>query len=198
MDVQKKDDEFQEKEWIALAKSGDEAGWAELHRNYYKGLWSAVNQLVQDPALAEDIVQDAFLKAYRKIDTFKEQSKFSTWIYRIAMNQAYDVLRKLGRQKQKLGLFPLQEDEEKNPHEAIDTHDGSKEAHLTDQKAIIKAALDTLPPDHRAVVDLRLVQGFSTEETAKILKCKRGTVLSRLFYSCQKLKKHLETKYDEF
>lgn len=188
---------FKEAEALKLVREGRAEGWAMLHQQYYRGLWSAVYQVVHDNALAEDVVQDAFLKAYKKISRFKGDSKFSTWIYRIAMNQAYDVMRKNSRRQKRLGLFPLQEDEEHEPVEAVDEFTGADAAHAGDLRKAILGALDELNPEQRAVVELRLIQGFSTEETARILKCKKGTVLSRLYYSCQKLKELLGDRYEE-
>ncbi len=188
-----------EAEWVDLARKGSEKGWEELHRMYYPGLWGTVNQMVRDEALAEDIVQEAFIKAYKKIRRFRREAKFGTWIYRIAVNQAYDTIRKQGRRSRWIGLFPTrqeyQEDGEAPELEPVDNRTAGDQAALTDDRQAIEAAMASLSPDHRAVVDLRLIQGFSTEETAKILGCRRGTVLSRLFYSCQKLKKILEPTY---
>jgi RNA polymerase sigma-70 factor (ECF subfamily) len=199
MSVEQNNQQSSEEQWIESAIQGSEEGWRELHRLHYKGLWSAVNQVVHDEALADDVVQEAFIKAYRQIRKFRRDSKFSTWIYRITLNQAYDTLRKINRRSKWLGLFPLQSSDEDDAPEwqAVDEHDASKDAALGDDRAALAKALDSLGADHRAVVELRLIQGFSTEETARILKCKKGTVLSRLYYSCQKLKKVLEETYKE-
>jgi len=199
MNVERNNNHPSEEQWIDEAIRGSEEGWRELHRLHYKGLWSAVNQVLHDEALSDDVVQEAFIKAYRQIRKFRRDSKFSTWIYRIALNQAYDTLRKISRRGKWLGLFPLQTGEEEDAPEwqAVDENDASKEAALGDDRAALARALDSLGPDHRAVVELRLIQGFSTEETARILKCKKGTALSRLYYSCQKLKKILEETYKE-
>jgi len=190
-------EEKAEANWVALAMAGDQEGWAQLHKLYYQGLWNAVNQILQDEKLSEDVVQEAFLKAFRQIQRFRGDSRFSTWIYRIAINQAYDTLRKRNRRSKWLGLFPIQENEEENPIEMVVSETSATAAERSDQREMLLRALDSLPADHRAVVELRLVQGFSTEETARILKVKKGTVLSRLFYSCQKLKKLLKETYEE-
>jgi RNA polymerase sigma-70 factor, ECF subfamily len=203
MDVQKEDTSFPDEQWLSAARSTGtsaqqrEQAWETLHRYYYKPLWSAVNQMLQDEMLTEDVVQEAFIKAYRSFDRFKGDSKVSTWLYRIALNQCYDTLRKRSRRQKWLGLFPLQDDEESQPHEAIDERTGDLNLQDKDRKMQIKEALDKLTPEQRAVVELRLIQGFSTEETASMLKVQKGTVLSRLFYSCQKLKKHLNKSYEE-
>ncbi|NJL19455.1 MAG: sigma-70 family RNA polymerase sigma factor [Bdellovibrionaceae bacterium] len=184
-----------ESQAITWALQGRAEGWEILHARHYNGLWSAVYPIVRDEHLAEDVIQEAFIKAYRQIHHFKGHSKFSTWLYRIAVNQAYDTLRKLSRRNKWLGLFPLQDEDDGPAHEAIDPHTGADDAQRADLRQIIGDALDSLNPEQRSVVELRLIQGFSTEETAKILGCKKGTVLSRLFYSCQKLKKRMGEHY---
>ena len=190
--VQSTGDGFQEEIWLPPAREGREDAWFEIHRHYYKGLWSAVNRILQDETWAEDVVQEAFVKAHRQIHRFKGDSRFSTWLYRIAINQAYDHLRKIKRRSRFFGILPTGDDDETMPLEAVDLHTAARDAELSDDRRALARAMETLDPEHRAVVQLRLVQGFSTEETAQILKCKRGTVLSRLFYSCQRLKKALE------
>ncbi|MEM6822870.1 MAG: sigma-70 family RNA polymerase sigma factor [Verrucomicrobiota bacterium] len=197
MDVQNKVTPFKEAEALKLIRDGRAEGWEMLHQQYYHGLWSAVHQVVRDDALAEDVVQEAFLKAYKKFKRFKGKSKFSTWMYRIAMNQAYDTIRKIQRRQKRLGLFPLQQNEEDTPIEGVDERTGADAAHHGDLRDALNTALKSLNPEQRAVVELRLIQGFSTEETARILRCKKGTVLSRLYYSCQKLKQLLGDRYAE-
>jgi len=197
MSVEKEVTTFKENEALKLVREGRAEGWEMLHQQYYRGLWAAVYQVVRDAELAEDVVQEAFLKAYTKFKRFKGDSKFSTWMYRIAMNQAYDTVRKSHRRQKRLGLFPLQTDEETDPVEAVDSRTGADAAHSGDLRKAIISALETLNPEQRAVVELRLIQGFSTEETARILKCKKGTVLSRLYYACQKLKEQLGDRYEE-
>lgn len=168
-----------------------------LHQQYYKVLWAAAYQVVHDEAMAEDVVQEAFLKAFKKFKSFKGDSKFSTWMYRITMNQAYDTIRKTLRRQKRLGLFPIENEEDEVTVEALDEKTGADAAQEGDLHDAIRGALGSLNPEQRAVVELRLIQGFSTEETAKILKCKKGTVLSRLYYSCQKLKELLGDRYEE-
>lgn len=184
--------------WVEKARNGESAGWAELHRRYYGRLWSAVNQIVADAALAEDVVQDAFIKAFRQIHRFRGNSKFSTWLYRISVNQALDALRKKSRRQKWLGLFSLDEEGEDSPARQVAMPEPDlPENERGDHRAALAKALQTLGPQHRAVVELRLIQGLSTEETARVLGCKRGTVLSRLFYSCRKLQPLLRKTYEE-
>jgi|GEM_PF-218662 len=197
MSVQKSESTFDETEALKLVRAGRSEGWEMLHQQYYKALWATAYQVVHDDAMAEDVVQEAFLKAFKKFKSFKGNSKFSTWMYRITMNQAYDTIRKTQRRTKRLGLFPIQNDEEDTLIEAVDERTGADAAQEGDLHDAIRGALDSLNPEQRGVVELRLIQGFSTEETAKILKCKKGTVLSRLYYSCQKLKEVLGDRYEE-
>jgi RNA polymerase sigma-70 factor (ECF subfamily) len=171
--------EFDESHALSLARAGEREGWELLHAHYYRGIWAAVNQILHDDSLSEDVVQEAFVKAHRKLNRFRGKSKFSTWLYRIAVNQAYDTVRKSGRRQKWLGLFPLQQDEEDREIEAVEHRTGADEVQNRDLKERIHLAMETLNPEQRAVVELRLIQGFSTEETARMLGCKKGTVLSR-------------------
>ncbi|GAB4240423.1 MAG: sigma-70 family RNA polymerase sigma factor [Candidatus Methylacidiphilales bacterium] len=182
--------------WVALAQAGDPEGWVHLHKLYYAGLWGTAYQIVRDEQMAEDVVQETFLKAFKQLRHFRGDSKFSTWIYRIAVNQAYDTVRKQKRRQKWLGLFPLKENEDDPEHETAVNETSATMLERADLRDAIDRAMATLPEEHRAVVHLRLVQGFSTEETARILKLKKGTVLSRLFYSCQKLKKLLKDAHE--
>jgi RNA polymerase sigma-70 factor (ECF subfamily) len=195
-DAEHPPDSGQEREWVAMARRGEAAGWEQLHRNYYAGMKSLALRVVQDDALAEDVVQEAFIKAFRTLEKFRGESKFSTWLYRVALNQAYDTARKRQRRQKWLGLFPVTNEDEP-VYEAVDETDASRLAQHRDLGAALKRALGKLNEEQRAVVELRLIQGFSTDETARILKCKRGTVLSRLYYSCQKLKTLLEKEHEE-
>lgn len=203
MDVSKDNQpEWPESHWISLARQGREDAWRELHQRYYPGLWHTAHQILHDAALAEDVVQEAFIKAHRQIHRFRGDSKFSTWLYRITHNQAQDTLRKIQRRSKWLGLFPLSTPGPNGelspmPEPADPSGDAAQHAARRDDREAIAKALQSLSPEHRIVVELRLIQGFSTEETARILKLKKGTVLSRLFYSCQNLKKILQPIRDE-
>jgi RNA polymerase sigma-70 factor (ECF subfamily) len=183
---------------VERARAGDSAAWADLHHRFYPGLRSSVTQIVQDQTLAEDIVQEAFIRAFRQISHFRGDSKFSTWLYRIAVNQAFDALRKKSRRQKWLGWLPLYHDHDDQPiHDVAIPENSTTDLARADQRDAIARALDSLKPEQRAVVELRLIRGFSTEETAKILGCKRGTVLSRLYYACQKLQKTLKHTHEE-
>lgn len=174
-------------------RAGEESAWGELHREHYARLWSSVQRILNNPVVADDVVQEAFIKAHRDIHRFAGQSQLGTWLYRIAVNQALDTIRKKQRTDRWLSfLSPIAEDENQpampEGHVAPVASTGLENAELRD---VIFAAMGELTPEHRAVVQLRLVDEMSLEETAQILRCKPGTVNSRLHYACDHLRRKL-------
>ncbi len=164
-----------------------------MHREHYARLWSSVQRILNNPAMADDVVQEAFIKAHRDIQRFAGQSQLGTWLYRIAVNQALDTIRKKQRTERWLSfLSPVAEEEDKPsmPEGRVESvaSTGLENAELRD---VIFAAMAELTPEHRAVVQLRLVDEMSLEETAQLLRCKPGTVNSRLHYACEHLRRKL-------
>ena len=180
-------------EFLQRLRAGEEAAWGELHREHYARLWSSVQRILNNPVATDDVVQEAFIKAHRDIKRFAGQSQLGTWLYRIAVNQALDTIRKKQRTDRWLSfLSPVAEDE-KQPsmpegQVASAASTGLENAELRD---VIFAAMGELTPEHRAVVQLRLVDEMSLEETARLLHCKPGTVNSRLHYACDHLRRKL-------
>ena len=174
-------------------RSGDEAAWGELHRDHYPRLWSSVQRILNNPTLADDVVQEAFIKAHRDIRRFAGQAQLGTWLYRIAVNQALDTIRKKQRTERWLSfLSPLTEDETQPamPEGQVPSR-ASLGLENTELRETIVQAMGELSVEHRAVVQLRLVDEMSLEETAQLLRCKPGTVNSRLHYACEHLRRKL-------
>src|ERR1700722_4936720 len=96
-------------------RSGDEAAWGELHRDHYPRLWSSVQRILNNPTVSDDVVQEAFIKAHREIKRFSGQSQLGTWLYRIAINQALDTVRKKQRTDRWLSFLSPTADEENQP-----------------------------------------------------------------------------------
>ena len=180
-------------DFLQRLRSGDEAAWGELHREHFARLWSSVQRILNNPVTADDVVQEAFIKAHRDIKRFAGQSQLGTWLYRIAVNQALDTIRKKQRTERWLSfLSPVAEDENlpsmPEGQVAPVASTGLENAELRD---VIFAAMGELTPEHRAVVQLRLIDEMSLDETAKLLRCKPGTVNSRLHYACEHLRRKL-------
>jgi len=180
-------------DYLQRLRSGEEAAWGELHRDHYPRLWSSVQRILNNPTLAEDVVQETFIKAHREIRRFAGQSQLGTWLYRIAINQALDTVRKKQRTERWLSfLSPLADDENRPPLPEGQVQPmvraGLENAELRES---ILQAMDELSMEHRAVVQLRLVDEMSLEETAQLLRCRPGTVNSRLHYACEHLRRKL-------
>ena len=174
-------------------RNGEEAAWGELHREHYPRLWSSVQRILNNPTLSDDVVQEAFIKAHRDIKRFAGQAQLGTWLYRIAINQALDAVRKKQRTDRWLSFLSPVAEKEGQPsmpegEVAPAVSAGMENAEL---REIIFQAMGELTVEHRAVVQLRLVDEMSLEETSKLLKCKPGTVNSRLHYACEHLRKKL-------
>jgi RNA polymerase sigma-70 factor (ECF subfamily) len=173
--------------------AGEEAAWGELHRDHYPRLWSSVQRILNNPTLADDVVQEAFIKAHRDIRRFAGQSQLGTWLYRIAINQALDAVRKKQRTDRWLSfLSPIAEQEHQPamPEGYVPpvASTGLENAEL---RETIFQAMTELSVEHRAVIQLRLIDEMSLEETARLLRCKPGTVNSRLHYACEHLRRKL-------
>ena len=181
-------------ELLQRLRSGDEPAWRDLHREHYPRLWSSVQRILNNPTLADDVVQETFIKAHRDIHRFHGQSQLGTWLYRIAINQALDTVRKKVRTERWLSfLSPLASEDARAPQlpEGEVAPASSAGLERADLRVRIAAALMELSPEHRAVVQLRLVDEIGLEETARLLRCKPGTVNSRLHYACEHLRRKL-------
>jgi RNA polymerase sigma-70 factor (ECF subfamily) len=174
-------------------RKGEEAAWGELHREHYARLWSSVQRILNNPTLVDDVVQEAFIKAHRDIKRFAGQSQLGTWLYRIAVNQALDTIRKRQRTERWLSFLSPVSDDENQPSmpEGNVPAAGSLGLENAELRDTIFEAMGELSVEHRAVVQLRLVDEMSLEETAKLLRCKPGTVNSRLHYACEHLRRKL-------
>jgi RNA polymerase sigma-70 factor (ECF subfamily) len=178
-------------------RSGDETAWRELHRDHYPRLWSSVQRILHNPTLADDVVQETFIKAHRDIHRFAGQSQLGTWLYRIAINQALDTMRKKMRTERWLSfLSPLASEDSNLP--ALPEGEVLPVASLglerADLREKIADAMTELSAEHRAVVQLRLIDEMSLEDSARLLRCRPGTVNSRLHYACEHLRRKLSKK----
>ncbi len=180
------------RDFLQRLRSGEEAAWGELHREHYPRLWSSVQRILNNPTLADDVVQEAFIKAHRDLRRFAGQSQLGTWLYRIAVNQALDTIRKKHRTDRWLSfLSPVVDDENPSMPEGEVPSTVSLGLENKELRETIFQAMGELRVEHRAVIQLRLVDEISLEETAQLLRCKPGTVNSRLHYACEHLRRKL-------
>jgi RNA polymerase sigma-70 factor (ECF subfamily) len=180
-----------DKELVGLAKAGDTGAFGELMLRYQNKIYRLARRMTETDEDAEDVLQEAFIKAFKSLRGFRGRSKFSTWLYRIAVNLALMKLR-----RKKLDSVSLDE--------PVTTGEGAVQRDIEDDALdplerliemesleILDEAISGLPPSYRAVFVLRHVEGLSTEETARILKITVPAVKSRLHRTRQTLREKL-------
>lgn len=167
---------------VELAQSGDRRAFDTLVSKYQRKLGRLVMRLVKDSAEAEDVVQEAFIKAYRALPTFRGESAFYTWLYRIGINTAKNYLVSQKRRAPTSTEYDNDEAESFAEGELlrdINTPEGvlmSKQIGQT-----VNQAVDSLPEELRNAIILREIEGMSYEEIAEKMGCPIGTVRSRIF-----------------
>jgi RNA polymerase sigma-70 factor (ECF subfamily) len=183
---------------LEALKSGDRAEFARLVETYYELIYRLAYKMLNDPQEAEDILQETFLKAYRYIDGFDGRSSLSTWLYRIATNEALMSLR-----RKKLDTVSMDE--------TLDTMEGEvepvqivdwcclPEAELmsAEAQARLNQAIEQLPATLRVVFVLRDIQGLSTREVAEVLSLSETAVKTRLSRARLRLREDLSDYYSE-
>lgn len=160
---------------IAAARQGDRTAFEALVRRYQDRLYAAMVQVTGSAEEAEDVVQDAFVRAFLKLDTFQNNSQFFTWLYRIAFNSA------LSRIRRRKGTTSLDQARETVGDEPVDNFGAPDHRMLQDEQvAMVRMALQKLSDDHRTILVLREMDECAYEEIAEILQISIGTVRSRL------------------
>ena len=171
---------------VARAQQGDRKAFRELVERHQQGVARTVVSMLGRSSEVDDVVQDVFIRCYQTLDRFRGEASFSTYVKKIAVNKSLDVLR---RRKRFLGRFLSRDDDGQHMAEpAIDTR---KDLEKDERARLVHAAINKLSPKHRAVVVLRMIEGYSTEETAQMLNLAYGTVLSRLSRAQKKLEDSL-------
>jgi len=175
--------EHSDSELVQRCQRGDQSAFQELASRYYQRIFKTMLGLLHNREDAQELCQETFLRAHRKIKSFRGSSSFYTWLYRIAVNMVIDA-----RRKQKRNPLELRESIETVPPEYI-IDEKDPYASLRDRQLgkRILAAINELTPDQRAVIMLRTVEGLSYREIGKVLRCSEGTVMSRLHYARKKL-----------
>lgn len=178
---------------VEAAKRGDRNAFQTLfHRNHRRAYALALG-IVRHPDDALDVVQDAFIKAYKHLDRFAGDSSFFTWLYRIVTNLAIDHLRKR-RRAQSVPLDPQQSRDEVAVDALLPAPlTGHPSRALMDKQIRnrIDAALDELSENHRAVLVMRELEGLSYDEMARAMGCSKGTIMSRLFHARRNMQQQL-------
>ena len=184
---------------IARAQAGEMVAFRRLVERHQRQAFALAFALVRDENDAREIVQEAFLRAFKNLPTFQRDSSFFTWLYRIVTNLGIDLLRKPGRRVQE----PIEEvgtTDRDVDFPFLGRFDGADPVEAVRRREIaqrLQAAFDELPSYHRAVIVLRELEGMSYEEMASVMSVSKGTIMSRLFHARKKLQRVLADCYAE-
>jgi RNA polymerase sigma-70 factor (ECF subfamily) len=188
--------EHSDLELVRRAQQNERGAFDLLVLKYQHKVVKLVARLLRDPTEAEDVAQEAFVKAYRALGSFRGDSAFYTWLYRIAVNTARNSIA--SRQRRPLDYEAELSESEQNNVEARLKHDDTPEATVLSEeiRATVNQAIEQLPEDLRTAIVLREVEGLSYEEIAAAMDCPVGTVRSRIFRAREAIDRALKPLLD--
>jgi RNA polymerase sigma-70 factor (ECF subfamily) len=182
---------------VERAQRGDKRAFELLVEKYQRKLARLLSRLIRDPGEVEDVTQEAFIKAYRALPSFRGDSAFYTWLYRIGINTAKNYLVAMGRRA------PTSTDVEAEEAEGQEGGELLRDINTPDSLLLTKeigdtvnAAIESLPEELRSAIQLRELEGMSYEEIAKLMDCPIGTVRSRIFRAREAIAERLKPLLD--
>lgn len=178
----------QEYALVDRAVAGDKDAFGILVRHHQSRVYSTIYHMVGNHEDANDLTQDTFIKAYKALKSFKKNSGFFTWLYRIGVNLTINFLN--SRKKRRFISFDHSDYDAESDNqifELISDKTPRKNIDIRELREKLNEAIQQLSEKHRAVVVMHDIQGMSHEEISEILRCSNGTVRSRLFYARQQL-----------
>jgi RNA polymerase sigma-70 factor, ECF subfamily len=182
---------------VRRVQRGDKGAFDALVLKYQHKLVKLVMRYVRNPAEAEDIAQEAFIKAYRALPQFRGDSAFYTWLYRIAINTAKNAVVSRDRNPVDYDLDRSNTDESYDMQGRMKDSETPEGLVLTDEiRSTVNAAIDALPEDLRTAIVLRELEGLSYEEIAATMACPVGTVRSRIFRAREAIDRRLREVFE--
>jgi RNA polymerase sigma-70 factor (ECF subfamily) len=168
-------------ELIDLCREGNQKAQFQLYKLYYKAMYSVSLRIVNDEAEAEDIMQEAFLKAFRKIDTYKGEVSFGAWLKKIVVNRSLDYLKKKKVQFEQVNERTMDKPDDEDGYREIDVE-------------VLKKAIRSLPDGYRTVLSLYLIEGYDHEEISEILGISNSASRTQFSRAKSKLRELLKGK----
>ena len=183
---------------VLAAKAGDVSAFEDQVRRYDRNVFRIAQHITQNREDAEDVVQDAFLKAYENLGQFQGQSKFYTWLVRIAVNEALMKLRRRRPERMVSLDEEVKTEDDSLPREVADWSPNPEQQYTQGElRDILTRTIQGLPPGFRTVFVLRDVEGLSTEETAEALDLSIPAVKSRLLRARLQLRERLSRYFQK-
>lgn len=180
---------------IEQLKKGDEAAFRSVVEHWQNMVYNTILGIVQNETEAEDLAQDVFIKVFEKISSFKGDSKFSTWLYRIATTTALDHLRSRKRKKRFGFLQSLNSGEDKE--QVPDFHHPGVSLDNKERSTVLFKAIEALPENQKTAYTLHKLEGLSYRDVSEVLSTTVSAVESLMSRANQNLRKHLEEYYNK-
>lgn len=185
----------EEKLLLKMAIKGDIESFEKLIEKYQVKAYNIALRMMGNEEDAKDTLQDAWIKIYKSLKNFRQDSSFYTWIYRIVTNTCHDALKKRNKINQVTSLTDYSDSMEGKMNDIKDeVHIPEKILENKEYTQLLIESLDKLSIDHKQIIVLRDIQGFSYEEISQILTCSEGTVKSRLSRARFKLKEIIQSR----
>ena len=182
---------------VERAQQGDKHAFELLVSKYQRKLGRLLSRFIRDPSEVEDVTQEAFVKAYRALPSFRGDSAFYTWLYRIGINTAKNYLVSMGRRAPTTTNYDAEEAEGFDDGDQLRDLNTPENLLMSKQIAqTVNQSMDRLPEELRAAIMLREIEGMSYEDIAKIMNCPIGTVRSRIFRAREAIAEQLRPMLD--
>ncbi|MSU36668.1 MAG: sigma-70 family RNA polymerase sigma factor [Pedosphaera sp.] len=178
-----------DRELVDRAQAGDLSAYDDLVQRYQERIYATVYHMTGNHEDANDLAQESFVKAWQALKSFKGDSSFYTWVYRIAVNRTINFLKQRRNRTHHFSLNDLDFTGENDPDlvALVSQNTPCREVGLAELQTCLNEAIQKLSEEHRIVVTLHDIQGMPHDEIAAVLKCNPGTVRSRLHYARQQL-----------
>ncbi|MDD5035023.1 MAG: RNA polymerase sigma factor RpoE [Methylococcaceae bacterium] len=185
--------ELVDEELVRRVQGGEKKAFDLLVLKYQNRIIQLINRYIRDPHEAQDIAQETFIKAYRALPSFRGDSAFYTWIYRIAINTAKNYLAARSRRPSD-DEIELEVAEQFEGESGLKDHETPEGVLMSEELAyVIQLALDELPAELRTAITLREMDGLSYDEIAEVMECPVGTVRSRIFRAREAIDKKIRS-----